>query len=248
MLNVIDYMPGDTLLHRLNPVTKMALAAAIIAATFLSSSYAMLVGLLAFTLLMGVYAGVANRLITLMKLLVPLALILFLLQVIFMRAGTPVLGFATDEGLITGCKACLRLLGVATPLLLMLMVTPLGDLANACVEKLHIPYRYAFAFTTALRFVPVFSQEMNAIVEAQTARGVEYDTKNPFKKLRLMLPLCVPLLLSSVGKTDATALAAEQRGFYLRTRESAYDRYPLVARDHAAFALCAALIVLGVAF
>lgn len=248
MLNVIDYAPGNTALHKLHPVAKVALAAAIIAATFLSSSYAMLVGLLAFTLAMGVYAGVAGRLITLMKLLVPLALILFLLQVFFMHAGTPVLGFATDEGLITGSKACLRLLGVATPLLLMLMVTPLTDLANACVEKLHIPYRYAFTFTTALRFVPIFSQEMNAIMEAQTARGVEYDTKNPLKKLRLMLPLCVPLLLSSVGKTDATALAAEQRGFYLRTRESSYRRYPFTARDYAAFALCVALIALGVAF
>lgn len=248
MLNVIDYMPGTTLLRKLHPVAKVALAAAIIAATFLSSSYVMLVGLLAFTLAMGAYAGVANRLVTLMKLLVPLALILFLLQVFFMRAGTPVLGFATDEGLITGTKACLRLLGVATPLLLMLMVTPLTDLANACVEKLHIPYRYAFTFTTALRFVPIFSQEMNAIMEAQTARGVEYDTKNPLKKLRLMLPLCVPLLLSSVSKTDATALAAEQRGFYLRTRESSYRRYPFAARDYAAFALCAALIALGVAF
>lgn len=248
MLNVIDYAPGNTALHKLHPVAKVALAAAIIAATFLSSSYVMLVGLLAFILFMGAYAGVANRLVALMKLLVPLALILFLLQVFFMRAGTPVLGFATDEGLITGSKACLRLLGVATPLLLMLMVTPLTDLANACVEKLHIPYRYAFTFTTALRFVPIFSQEMNAIMEAQTARGVEYDTKNPLKKLRLMLPLCVPLLLSSVSKTDATALAAEQRGFYLRTRESAYDRYPLVARDYAAFALCAALIVLGMLF
>ena len=60
------------------------------------------------------------------------------------------------------------------------------------MEKLHIPYRYAFTFSTALRFVPVFSQEMNAIMEAQTARGVEYDTRNPFKKLKLMLPLCVP--------------------------------------------------------
>ena len=248
MLNVIDYMPGTTLLHKLQPVAKVALAAAIIAATFLSSFYVMLVGLLAFTLFMGAYAGVANRLVALMKLLVPLALILFLLQVFFMRAGTSVLGFATDEGLITGSKACLRLLGVATPLLLMLMVTPLTDLANACVEKLHIPYRYAFTFTTALRFVPIFSQEMNAIMEAQTARGVEYDTKNPLKKLRLMLPLCVPLLLSSVSKTDATALAAEQRGFYLRARESAYDRYPFAARDYAAFALCAALIVLGAAF
>lgn len=248
MLNVIDYMPGTTLLHKLHPVAKVALAAAIIAATFLSSSYAMLIGLLAFTLAMGMYAGVAGRLIALMKLLVPLALVLLVLQVAFMRAGTPVLGFATDEGLITGSKACLRLLGVATPLLLMLMVTPLTDLANTCVEKLHIPYRYAFTFTTALRFVPIFSQEMNAIMEAQTARGVEYDTKNPLKKLRLMLPLCVPLLLSSVGKTDATALAAEQRGFYLRTRESSYRRYPFAARDYAAFALCAALIALGVAF
>lgn len=248
MLNVIDYAPGNTALHKLHPVAKVALAAAIIAATFLSNSYAMLIGLLAFTLAMGVYAGVAGRLIALMKLLVPLALVLLVLQVAFMRAGTPVLGFATDEGLITGSKACLRLLGVATPLLLMLMVTPLTDLANACVEKLHIPYRYAFTFTTALRFVPIFSQEMNAIMEAQTARGVEYDTKNPLKKLRLMLPLCVPLLLSSVGKTDATALAAEQRGFYLRTRESSYRRYPFAARDYAAFALCAALIALGVAF
>ena len=109
-------------------------------------------------------------------------------------------------GLITGSKACLRLLGVALPLILMLMVTKLNDLANACVEVLHVPYRYAFTFTTALRFVPVFGQEMNAIMEAQTARGVEYDTKNPIKKLKLMLPLCVPLLISSVGKTDATAL------------------------------------------
>ena len=248
MLNVIDYMPGTTLLHKLHPVAKVALAAAIIAATFLSNSYAMLIGLLAFTLVMGVYAGVAGRLITLMRLLVPLALVLLVLQVAFMRAGTSVLGFATAEGLITGSKACLRLLGVATPLLLMLMVTPLTDLANACVEKLHIPYRYAFTFTTALRFVPIFSQEMNAIMEAQTARGVEYDTKNPLKKLRLMLPLCVPLLLSSVGKTDATALAAEQRGFYLRTRESSYRRYPFAARDYAAFGLCVALIALGVVF
>ena len=248
MLNVIDYAPGNTALHKLHPVAKVALAAAIIAATFLSNSYAMLIGLLAFTLAMGVYAGVAGRLIMLMKLLVPLALVLLVLQVAFMRAGTPVLGFATDEGLITGSKACLRLLGVATPLLLVLMVTPLTDLANACVEKLHIPYRYAFTFTTALRFVPIFSQEMNAIMEAQTARGVEYDTKNPLKKLRLMLPLCVPLLLSSVSKTDATALAAEQRGFYLRTRESSYKRYPMAGADFAVLACCVALIALGVLF
>ena len=233
MVNVIDYMPGDTLLHRLNPVVKLGLAAAIIVGIFLSDTYVALLGFLALTLALGAYAGVVDRLFSLLKLLIPLALIMLVLQLAFMRDGNVVWGFITDTGLITGSKACLRLLGVALPLILMLMVTKLNDLANACVEVLHVPYRYAFTFTTALRFVPVFGQEMNAIMEAQTARGVEYDTKNPIKKLKLMLPLCVPLLISSVGKTDATALAAEQRGFYLRTRASSYKRYPIKGLDIA---------------
>ena len=245
MVNVIDYAPGATVLHRLNPVAKLALASGIIIATFLAASYPALVGLLVITLALGAYAGVFSRLASLLKVLLPLAAIMLALQMIFVQGGERLVGFVTSEGLVTGSKACLRLLGVALPLVLVLTVTKLTDLANACVEILHVPYRYAFAFTTALRFVPLFGQEMNAIMEAQTARGVEYDTKNPIKKLQLMLPLCIPLLISSVGKTDATALAAEQRGFYLRTRESSYKRYPLQALDFAAIAVAAALIVAG---
>ena len=245
MVNVIDYVPGATVLHRLNPVAKLALASGIIIATFLATSYPALVGLLVITLALGAYAGVFSRLASLLKVLLPLAAIMLVLQMIFAQGGERLVGFVTSEGLVTGSKACLRLLGVALPLVLVLTVTKLTDLANACVETLHVPYRYAFAFTTALRFVPLFGQEMNAIMEAQTARGVEYDTKNPIKKLQLMLPLCIPLLISSVGKTDATALAAEQRGFYLRTRESSYKRYPLQALDFAAIAVAVALIVAG---
>ncbi|WP_293815892.1 energy-coupling factor transporter transmembrane protein EcfT [uncultured Parolsenella sp.] len=248
MVNVIDYVPGDTVLHRLNPIAKLALAAGIIIATFLGDTYPMLLSLLALTLVLGAYAGVFKNLLSLLKLLIPLAVVMLALQTAFVRTGDAVALWMTVDGLVTGTKACLRLLGVALPLILMLTVTKLNDLANACVEILHVPYRYAFTFTTALRFVPVFSQEMNAIMEAQTARGVEYDTKNPFKKIKLMLPLCIPLLVSSVGKTDATALAAEQRGFYLRTRESSYKRYPFAALDYAALLIAVVLIVSGVLF
>ena len=236
MTNVIDYLPGETVLHRLNPVAKLALAACIILATFLAQSFPALVGLLALTLCMGAYAGSLERLLALLKVLVPLGVLMLVLQTLFVRTGTPLAFGITDEGLASGARTALRLLGVALPLILMLTVTKLNDLANACVEVLHVPYRYAFTFTTALRFVPVFSQE------AQTARGVEYDTRNPIKKLRLMLPLCVPLLISSVGKTDACALAAEQRGFYLRTRASSYKRYPLRALDAGALTLGVALV------
>ena len=245
MLNVIDYVPGTTMLHRLNPVTKLALAASIIIASIQADGYAALIALLLITLLLGVYAGTATRLLSLLKVLVPIAALMLVLQLAFVRHGDPVFLFATTDGLVSGSKACLRLLGVALPLVLVLTVTKTTDLANACVEKLHIPYKYAFTFTTALRFVPVFTQEMNAIMEAQTARGVEFDSKNPFRKLSLMLPVCIPLLVTSVGKTDATALAAEQRGFYLRTRTSSYRRYPFAARDAICGVLCAALIIAG---
>ena len=245
MNSIIDYVPGDSLLHRLNPVTKLALAAAIIVATFLADTYAALLGLPVLTFALAAYAGVAGRLARLLKVLVPLGVVMLVVQLVFVRGGEVLWGFVTTGGLVSGSKVCLRLLGVALPLILVLSVTKLTDLANACVEVLHVPYRYAFTFTTALRFVPVFSQEMSAIMEAQTARGVEYDTRNPFRKLQLMLPLCVPLLVSSVGRTDAIALAAEQRGFYLRTRESSFKRYPLATADFAVLACCAVLIALG---
>lgn len=248
MVNVIDYVPGSTVLHRLNPVAKLALAAGIILATFLGDTFGLLVGLFVLTLVLGAYAGVLKNLCSLLKLLVPMAVLMVLLQTAFVRTGRPVALWVTSDGLATGAKACLRLLGVALPLILMLTVTKLTDMANACVEKLHVPYRYAFTFTTALRFVPVFGQEMNAIMEAQTARGVEYDTKNPLRKVQLMLPLCIPLLIGSVGKTDATALAAEQRGFYLRDRSSSYRRYPYGPLDFVAFGLAVALVILGVLF
>ena len=247
MVNVIDYVPGSTVLHRLNPVTKLGVAAAIIIATFTADTYPMLLALLALTFALGLYARAASKLVSLLKLLVPIAVIMLVLQTALMRQGTPVVLWMTSEGLVTGSKASLRLLGVALPLVLMLSVTKLNDLANACVEVLHVPYRYAFTFTTALRFVPVFGQQMNAIMEAQCARGVEYDTKNPIRKLTLMLPLCVPLLVGSVGKTDATALAAEQRGFYLRTRDSSYKRYPMRALDVAVLACGVVLVALGIA-
>lgn len=248
MTSVIDYIPGTSLLHRLNPVTKLALAAGIILATFLGDTYPLLIALLALTFALGAYARAAGGLVSLSKLMVPLSLIMLVLQTAFIRTGNPLALWVTTDGLVTGTKAALRLLGVALPLILMLTVTKLNDLANAVVEVLHVPYRYAFTFTTALRFVPVFSQEMNAIMEAQTARGVEYDTKNPIKKLKLMLPLCVPLLISSVGKTDATALAAEQRGFYLRTRASSYKRYPIKGLDIAVLIVSIALIAIGFLF
>ena len=98
MVNVIDYVPGDTLLHRLNPVTKLGIAAAIIISMFLANTYPMLLGLLALTFALGAYAHATSKLVSLLKLLVPLAVVMLLLQTAFLNplAGPSILGI--DSG------------------------------------------------------------------------------------------------------------------------------------------------------
>lgn len=151
----------------------------------------------------------------------------------------------TDRGVMTGLRLVLRLIGATMPLALLLSVTQMSDLSGVLVQRLHVPYKYAFTLTTAIRFIPVFADSLSGIMEAQTARGVAFDTKNPFKKLGLILPLCMPLLISSVGRIHDTAAAAEMRGFTLRTRESQSRRYTFKSGDLFAALIAAALVAAG---
>ena len=82
-------------------------------------------------------------------------------------------------------------------------------------------------------------------VIVETARGVEFDG-GLVKRVRLMVPLCVPLLVSSVRKTNSSAIAAEVRGFYLRGRASAFKHYAVGGFDWVSIAFCVVLLVLAI--
>lgn len=123
----------------------------------------------------------------------------------------------------------------------------LFGLENFGVDRAEIPRRIDEALDDVgiapLRHRAIDS--LSGIMEAQTARGVAFDTKNPFKKLGLILPLCMPLLISSVGRIHDTAAAAEMRGFTLRTRESQSRRYTFKSGDLFAALIAAALVAAG---
>lgn len=123
----------------------------------------------------------------------------------------------------------------------------LFGLENFGVDRAEIPRRIDEALDDVgiapLRHRAIDS--LSGIMEAQTARGVAFDTKNPFKKLGLILPLCMPLLISSVGRIYDTAAAAEMRGFTLRTRESQSRRYTFKSGDLFAALIAAALVAAG---
>ena len=245
MKDLFQYVHGSSFIHLLNPVTKIFLTVIICAAAFITGSLPFLLVLLCVDLLIGFLAGVPHKALGILKGLLKIAAFLFLLQALMLRRGTPVFWIFTDEGLLTAAAVVLRLIVVCMPLALVLAVTRINDLANALVEVLHLPYKYAFTLTTAIRFIPQFLEEMNGIMEAQTARGVEFDTKNVFRKFGLILPLCAPLLISSVRRSEATAIAAEVRGFRLRTRASGYKHYPFALRDLLCLCFCVLLVVLA---
>ncbi|MCQ2249290.1 MAG: energy-coupling factor transporter transmembrane protein EcfT [Treponema sp.] len=248
MKGFLDYIPGNSIFHRLNPIAKLVFAASICTCSFISSDYTILAGLLLLDIVVGLLSSIARRTFTLLKGLVKISIFLFVLQVLIIRSGNPIFTIPginlpiTDYGTSTAVRLVLRLSGATLPLALMLSVTKLADLSNSLVKNLHIPYKYAFTLTTAIRFIPVFAEEMAGIMEAQVSRGVKLDTKNPVKKLALILPLCAPLLVSSVRKTSASACAADLRGFKLRNATSSVKDYTLGILDCTFIFLSLALI------
>lgn len=253
MKGFLCYLPGNSLLHRLNPLTKLFLPFMICISCFLTDNILALLALLLFDLLLGGVGGIFKQTFAIFKGLVKISVFLFVIQLLFIQKGNvliqlPLYIVITDYGIHLAIVVVLRLIGATLPLALLLSVTQMNDLSNAMVQTLHIPYKYSFALTSAIHFVPTFAQDMQLIIEAQTARGVQLDTKNIFKKIKLIFPLCVPLLISSVRKTEGAAIATELRGFNLRTKSSCYKKSTFSYLDIMALGVGIIVIAVGVLF
>lgn len=250
MKGFLSYISGDSNLHKLNPITKIFCAFIICASCFICAKQYLLVLLILLSVVLGFSAGkqIGKRVLSLLKGLIKLSIFLFILQLIFIRSGNKIFTvndylYITDIALDNATRLVLRLIGASLPLALMMSITIPTDLSNALVEKLHLPYKYAFTFVSTIRFIPVLGTEMSNIIEAQTARGMELDTKNIFKKIKLIVPLCMPLLLTSVRKTELSAVAANLRGFQFRNAKCFSRTYPFTAFDIAAFILSVILLI-----
>jgi len=243
MKGFLNYIPGDSFLHKAHPLAKLFLAICICIGAFISNSYFFLISTILLNLILSFLCDIKslkNRIVfkrtckTLFG-LIKVSLFLFILQVLLIRSGNPLFSIGsfsiTDNGIQNGLLLVLRLTGATLPLTIIISITNLNDISNTLVKCLHLPYKYAFTFTTAIRFIPVFAIEMNNIMEAQSSRGVDFETKNPFKKIALVLPLCAPLLISSVRRIDSIAISTELKGFQLRNINSCSKTYKITLID-----------------
>lgn len=250
MSGFLEYVPGNSVAHRMNPVAKLLFAVLFAIACFCASGAVALAVLLVLAYAIAASCGLMRQTLGLTKAVLVFSLLLAVVIVLTTSTGEVLFalpwGYVGTGGVLLAVLTVVRLVAAAIPLFLLFYVTKMSDLANSVVKVLHVPYKYAFTFTSTVHFIPVFLNDMRAIMEAQTARGVSFDQGGIVNKVRLVVPLCVPLLVSSVRKTNSTAIAAEVRGFDLRTRASGYKEYPFAVSDVVALAVGVGLLVAAI--
>jgi len=92
-------------------------------------------------------------------------------------------------------------------------LTTSPDMLGLALEQSHIPYELCFAFTTAVRFVPVLAEEAQTIMDAQKARGLELEGGNFFKRIRNYIPILIPLIVNAIRRSLELAETMESRAW-----------------------------------
>jgi len=92
-------------------------------------------------------------------------------------------------------------------------LTTSPDHLGLALEQSRVPYEFAFAFTTAVRFVPVLAEEAQTIMDAQKARGLELEKGSLLKRIRNYIPILIPLIVSAIRRSLELAEAMESRAW-----------------------------------
>ncbi len=223
-VTVGQYLALDSYVHRLDPRTKIAISLVYVVTLFLVKNFWGFLVMAGFTALAVVLGRVPARLV-----IRGLRPILFLLVFtiglnLFLTPGDPLFrvgpATVTRQGLELGGLVAVRLLLlVATTSLLTLTTSPvaLTDGLERYLKpfaRLGVPaHELAMMMTIALRFIPTLLEETDKIMKAQMARGAEFATGNLLQRARSLVPVLVPLFVSSFRRADELAMAMEARGY-----------------------------------
>ncbi|MBR4906284.1 MAG: energy-coupling factor transporter transmembrane protein EcfT [Clostridia bacterium] len=221
-----QYVAGNSVIHKLDPRTKIAMMILYIAMTFLVKDIWFLAIPFVYLVIELVLSGISLKyILNSLKPIRFLLILMFLLNLFFTK-GENVwldLGFwkLTDEAVLQSFFLSIRIvLLVAGASMLTLTTSPIA--LTDGLEKLltplkifHFPaHELAMMMTIALRFVPTLMDESEKIRNAQMSRGADFESGNIFKRVKSMIPILIPLFVSSFRKADDLAIAMESRCYH----------------------------------
>lgn len=231
-----QFINNHSQLTRMDPRGKLLCLILLIIVTSLIKSFAAFAGLLLFCILIQILSRISARYVlrSFRPFLGFLAFI-FVLQVLFYTGQQQIIYWhwgmlsISLEGLHTSILVILRVLFLYYLFSMLLFTTSLVDLTDG-MEALLSPLQHigiptntlVMVFIIALKFVPIFTGEIERLIKAQAARGVRFDQGNFLQRARKIAPLLIPLFLSGFKRAEALSTAMEARcyGFHRGWRRS----------------------------
>lgn len=245
-ITIGQYYRADSIIHKLDPRTKIMGTILFIISLFIGRS---LPAYIAAVLLLGLVIKISTVPFSFMVrgLKAVFAILVFSVVInMFFIPGTVILdfGFAdiSWEGLQTAVLMAVRLVFLILGSSLMTLTTTPNQLTDGMekllspLKRIRVPvHEIAMMMSIALRFIPILTEELDKIMKAQMARGAEYDQGNLLNKMKSLVPILVPLFLSSVRRANDLAMAMESRCY--RGGEGRTKMKPLVyeKRDYISY-------------
>jgi len=250
------YIPGDSFIHKLDPRTKLLGSFYFIGIIFLANNWQSYLFLAAFTLVAISLSKISFTFFW--KGVRPLLwLILFTvaLQMFFTSGGIVYWHWGilrlTEFGVRNGIFIFCRFVLIIFMSTLLTLSTPPLELSDALeyvlrpLKAVKFPvHEISLMLSIALRFVPTLMDETEKIMNAQRARGVDFGEGNLIQKMQAIVPLLIPLFVSSFNRAEDLATAMEARGYQGGEGRTKYRILHWQRRDTAVVVVFALLTVI----
>jgi energy-coupling factor transport system permease protein len=240
------YVDGDTLLHRLDPRAKIALATALFVAAYAFGDPTFVAVPFALGVVALVGTGALRNLLRLWFIVVALFVVGLVVWPAFTAPGGPVVA---DVPLLEITRRQLRASLGRSLRIVSFIVTGVAFVSTTSNEEIvrglrgvGVPYTFCFAVGTALRLFPTFLGAAGTVRQAQEARGLDLSASNPIQRIRQFVPLLIPVFMTAFRNVQTQAMALEARGFDTRRDRTFYGDDALGAVDWAATLLSLAAV------
>lgn len=248
-ITIGQYYRADSLLHRLDPRVKLFGTLVYVITLFLHKSPVNYVMSLIFLITVIAISKVpVSYIIKGLRAIAVILIFSVLINMLFIEEGKVVIDIGwiqiTDEGLETAFYLGTRLIMLVLGTSLLTFTTTPNQLTDGLekslgfLNKIKVPVHVmAMIMSIALRFIPVLTEELDKIMKAQTARGIDFESGGLLKRVRSMVPIVVPLFIAAVRRANNLAMAMESRCYH--GGEGRTKLRPLVygKRDLAAYAV-----------
>ena len=258
-ITIGQYIPGDSFVHKLDPRLKIMISLLFIVDLFLVNNFEGYLFVLIFIVATVFISNLPFKYIY--KGLKPIFAILLITAIlnIFMTSGKePALfhmGFITvyKEGLIIAAFMIVRLVFLIMGTSVLTLTTSPIELTDG-IEKLLNPFKkigipaheLAMMMTIALRFIPTLMDETDKIMKAQMARGADFESGNLISRAKSLIPILVPLFISSFRRADELAMAMESRCYRGGEGRTRMKQLKVTQRDYVASFVFTLLIVVTI--